>query len=94
MATIRQQIIALLQGEDVNALEISQLLSIREKEVYEHLDHINRTLSSQGKRLLVRPYACLKCGFSFKDRHRFTRPGRCPRCKGGHISMASYHIED
>jgi hypothetical protein len=94
LATIRQQIIALLQGEDVNALEISQLLSIREKEVYEHLDHINRTLSSQGKKLLVRPYACLKCGFSFKDRHRFTRPGRCPRCKGGHIGMASYHIED
>ncbi|MCJ7601262.1 MAG: transcriptional regulator [Desulfobulbaceae bacterium] len=94
MATIRQQIIALLSNEEVNALEISQLLSIREKEVYEHLDHISRTLSSQGKRLLVRPYACMKCGFLFKDRHRFNRPGRCPRCKGGHISMASYHIDD
>ncbi len=94
MATIRQQIIALLHNEEVNALEISQLLSIREKEVYEHLEHIRRTLSSQGKRLLVRPYGCMKCGFLFKDRPRFTRPGRCPRCKGGHIRMASYHIED
>jgi predicted Zn-ribbon and HTH transcriptional regulator len=94
LATIRQQIIALLCNEEVNALEISQLLSLREKEVYEHLEHISRTLASQGKKLLVRPYACMKCGFSFKERHRFTRPGRCPRCKGGHISMASYHIED
>lgn len=94
MATIRQEIIALLSTDEVNALEISQLLSIREKEVYEHLAHISRTLSSQGKMLLVRPYTCMKCGFAFKDRHRFNRPGRCPRCKGGHISMASYHIEN
>ena len=32
--------------------------------------------------------------FLFNDRHSFKRPGRCPRCKGGHISMASYHIDD
>jgi hypothetical protein len=93
LATIRQEIIALLRREEVNAREISQLMSIPEKEVYGHLDHISRTLSSQGKRLLVEPYACLHCGFSFKDRYRFKRPGRCPRCKGGHIRMASYHIE-
>ncbi|MBI5558817.1 MAG: transcriptional regulator [Deltaproteobacteria bacterium] len=93
MSTIRREIIALLGDNELNALEISQALSIREKEVYEHLDHINRTLTAQGKRLLVRPYTCLGCGFSFADRHRFNRPGRCPRCKGGHIRMASYFIQ-
>lgn len=92
-ATIRQQIIDLLTQDELNAIEVSQYVSIREKEVYGHIQHIKRTLSSSGKRLLITPYACLSCGYYFKDRKRFDRPGRCPECKGGHIRMASYHIE-
>jgi len=92
VGTIRQQIIALLSEQEVNALAISQLLSIREKEVYDHLAHIRRSLNKQGKKLVVTPCFCLKCGFRFKDRHRLTPPGRCPRCKESHIGMASYRI--
>ena len=94
MSTIRQQIIDLLRSEEVNALEISQLLSIREREVYDHLEHISRTLMVRGKKLLVSPYTCMKCGYVFRERQRFTRPGRCPQCKGGHIRMASFAIAD
>ena len=94
MATIRQQIISLLNNDELNAIDISQLLSIREKEVYEHLEHIKRTLTAHGKKLHVRPYTCLACGYIFKDRRRFNRPGRCPSCKGGHIRMASYFVSD
>lgn len=93
MPTVRQQIIALLEEEDLNALDISQSLSIREKEVYEHLAHIKRSLAAQKKKLLISPYQCLACGYLFKERSRFNRPGRCPHCKGGHIRMATYHIE-
>jgi hypothetical protein len=28
----------------------------------------------------------------FKDRTRFTKPGRCPRCKGGHLEQPRYEI--
>lgn len=93
MSTIRQQIIALLSEEQVNAKDISQSLSIREKEVYEHLEHINRSLNASGRKLLVQPYTCLHCGYIFKERDRFKRPGRCPRCKEGHIRMATYRIK-
>jgi predicted Zn-ribbon and HTH transcriptional regulator len=92
MPTVRQQIIDLLSVEELNAMEISQAVSIREREVYDHLAHISRTLASQGKRLVVSPYTCLSCGFTFEGRHRITRPSRCPRCKGGHIRMASYRV--
>lgn len=93
MATIRQQLIELLQNQEVNARDISQILSIREKEVYDHLEHINRSIRTKGQKLLVSPFQCLGCGFLFKDRYRFDRPGRCPHCKEGHIRMATYRIE-
>ena len=38
MSTIRQQIIDLLQHEQMNARDLSQTLSIMEKEVYPHLE--------------------------------------------------------
>ncbi len=74
-------------------MEISQGVSIREKEVYEHLEHISRSLAASGKKLRIQPYACLSCGYVFKVRNRFKRPGRCPQCKESHIRMATYHIE-
>ena len=92
MQTIRQQMIELLAREEMNAREISQALGIREKEVYEHLPHIGRTLAAQRKRIIVQPFQCLTCGYVFEERRRFTRPGRCPQCKNSHLQSASYRI--
>ena len=66
MQTIRQQIIDLLREQEFNAREISQVLHIMEKEVYDHLEHIDRTIGRQGLKLVVQPYACLSCGFTLK----------------------------
>lgn len=56
MSTIRQSILSLLQGQDLSAREISQIVGIREKEVYDHLTHIARSAAVKGK-LIVQP-AC------------------------------------
>jgi hypothetical protein len=90
--SIRQQIMDLLSEEALNALEISQAVGIGEKEVPLHLEHIIRTLGKQGKKLLITPFTCLGCGYSFTDRKRLQRPGRCPSCKESHIKMATYTI--
>lgn len=82
----------LLSEEELNMLEISQAVGVGEKEVPFHLEHIIRTLGKGDKRLHVSPFTCLGCGYSFKDRKRLQRPGRCPRCKGSHIKMATYRI--
>ena len=92
MKTVRKAIIALLREEELDALELSQILSIREKEVYEHLPHIARTLAAAGEKLIVTPYRCLNCGYTFRERSRLNRPGRCPHCREGHIQMARYRI--
>ena len=92
MPTIREQIIELLKEEQHNGIELSQYLSIQEKEVYEHLDHVSRSIKREGLKIEVDPYHCLDCGYSFKKRNRFDRPGRCPECKGSHIRMATFKI--
>lgn len=92
MQTVRQRIIALLSESEYSARDISQALRIREKEVYDHLSHIARTLTSQKRELKVTPAQCLQCEYVFGDRKRFTGPGRCPRCKGEHIQEPKYRV--
>ncbi|MBT8367662.1 MAG: ArsR family transcriptional regulator [Deltaproteobacteria bacterium] len=92
MPTIRQQIIELLTDEEMDARDISRAVGIKEKEVYEHLTHIARSLAARGGKLTIRPSECLQCGYVFKDRRRFTRPGRCPRCRKSHLINPSFKI--
>ena len=93
MSTTRQEIISLLTGGEYGAKSISKLLRISEKEVYEHLDHIGRSVKSRKMKLKITPALCLECGFRFEDRNRFTSPGKCPKCKGEHIQDPEYSIE-
>lgn len=92
METIRQQMIVLLTKNEMNARELSQAIGIREKEVYEHLPHIARSVAVQKKKLIIHPVRCLTCGYVFKDRKRFTRPGRCPSCRKSHLDEPKYRI--
>jgi transcriptional regulator len=90
--TTRQKIITLLTGDAQTALGLSQTLKIREKEVYDHLSHIRRSLVAQQKRLRIEPAQCLECGYVFQDRSRLTKPGKCPRCRGTHIQDPRYRV--
>jgi predicted Zn-ribbon and HTH transcriptional regulator len=92
MLTLRQRIIELLTDHEMDARELSREVGIQEKEVYAHLPHISRSLAAKGSKIMIRPSECLKCGFVFEDRRRFTRPGRCPRCRDTHIINPSYRI--
>jgi predicted Zn-ribbon and HTH transcriptional regulator len=94
MQTVRQRIIELLSEGEMDARELSREVSVREKEVYDHLTHIARSLAAKGSTLKIRPARCLSCDYEFKDRRRFTRPGRCPRCKQSHLQSPSFYIND
>lgn len=79
MSTLRQAIKELLQEETLSSLELSQRLSLSEKEVLEHLSHIARA-PGPGYRFQMTPAVCKHCGFAFKKRDRLTTPSRCPLC--------------
>jgi len=92
--TIRRQMIDLLSEEEMTDRDLSQALGISEKDVYAHLSHIARTLASRRKKLRMTPIRCLSCGYVFRERKRWTRPGRCPRCKDSHIQRPAYAVVD
>ncbi|MCF8051052.1 MAG: ArsR family transcriptional regulator [Desulfobacterales bacterium] len=92
MTTIRQEMIRLLEEDPRDARELSQILGIKEKEVYEHLAHVAKSVKAQKKKLTVLPFSCLTCGFVFENRRRFTRPGKCPRCRDSRVEYPLYKI--
>jgi predicted Zn-ribbon and HTH transcriptional regulator len=92
MATTRMVITGLLEKRSLTALELSRLAGVKEKEVYQHLSHIEKSAKAKGNRLKINPYSCLSCGFRFKDRKRYHPPSRCPVCKEERISNAIFEI--
>lgn len=91
--TIRQQIISALTGHTLSGKEISAEARIPEKQVYDHLEHIQKSLSRGDHQLTVTPAECLKCGFVFKKREKLKTPGRCPLCHSEHIQESLYSIQ-
>ena len=92
MQTIRKQMVILLTQKEMSARELSQTIGIQEKEVYDHLSCIARSVSAQRKKLIIQPSRCLVCGYIFEKRKRFTPPSRCPNCKRTHLKRPTYRI--
>ena len=90
--TIRQEIIDELENNALTARDISQKIGILEKDVYHHLTFIEKTVKHQKKRIHFEPYYCMNCGFQFKNRKTFKRPGKCPGCRNGRIAPAVFQI--
>jgi len=91
--TVRREIIDLLMDSEHSAREISARLGIREKEVYEHLEHIRRSVKAQKRKLVVVPARCLSCDYVFEERRRLSKPGRCPNCRATHLADPGYFIK-
>lgn len=72
--------------------ELSQTLGISERDLYDHLEHLARSLPHAGERLIVDPARCLGCGFEFEDRTRLKKPGKCPSCKSTRIAPPRFGI--
>lgn len=89
--TVRQRIIETLKAGMVTAKDISKAVGIREKEVLEHLPHVAMS-AGRTMRLVVEPSVCVKCGFVFKKRERFTTPSRCPICRSEEITETRYGL--
>jgi predicted Zn-ribbon and HTH transcriptional regulator len=100
--TVRQRIITLLEdqgpgnhgpgGGPLSALEISGYVGVAEKEVYEHLVHIQRSVNKSGDRFKTIPAECRQCGFVFRKRERLKKPGRCPVCRSESIQEPLFSI--
>jgi len=100
--TIRERIIKLLMEAQrpLSASEIASILGLpagSEKEVYEHIRHIAKTVRrTSGGKLAVYmvPPQCKKCGYTFKDLDKPRKPSRCPRCNSQWIDPPRFYIAE
>lgn len=93
--TVRQRIIeALKAGDMLSARDISRAVGIREREVVEHLPHIERSIKAHGRPMtfVVEPSRCLACSFTFSKRGRLKTPSRCPVCRSEEITETRFGI--
>lgn len=90
--TFRQALKTLLLAEDRSLRELSQLLSLPEKEILAHLEHLAKA-PGPGCRFVLIPAHCRKCGFIFAKRTRLTTPSRCPRCRQTTIARPRYALK-
>ncbi|MDI6744978.1 MAG: hypothetical protein QMD07_06335 [Thermodesulfovibrionales bacterium] len=91
--TIRHKIISVIENQTLSAKEISGNVGIPEKEVYEHLGHIQKTVNTKDAHLVITPAECTKCGFVFRKRERLKKPGKCPICRGESIHEPLFWIK-
>jgi len=89
--TPRQAIKEILTGQELSLREISQRLSLSEREVLDHLEHIARNPGT-GLTFRLTPSVCKGCGFVFKKRERLSTPSRCPLCKGESLSRPRFAL--
>lgn len=90
----RQAIREALTHGPVSLRELSGAVSLSEKEIAEHLPHIEKSAKRAGQKYCVEPSKCAKCGFSFEGRSRAKTPSRCPKCKNERIRAARFWLED
>ncbi len=91
--TIRRYIAALLEEHTLSARDLAQFGRVPEREVYEHLEHIRKSLHGKPKELSVLPARCQSCGFEFRKRGRLAKPGKCPQCRSALILPPLFRIE-
>jgi len=86
--TPRQALLAALCDIPRTARELSPLAGLAEKEIYGHLEHLQRSHAG----LKIEVASCLKCGFRFEKRGRLNKPGHCPLCKSTRIDPPRFSL--
>ncbi len=94
LETARRRILHLISERPRSAKELSADVRIPEKEVFGHLDHLRKSLHREGRRVSVTPAECHACGFVFRKRERFEKPGRCPVCRGESVSDPRFSVAE
>jgi hypothetical protein len=93
--TKRQELLRLLREGRWTSRELADRLDIPERDVEGHLPHIVRSLARTPQvAFLIEPSTCEGCGFRFRTRTRFTRPGRCPHCRSEDITPPRFEITE
>ncbi len=88
----RQSLVAALERGPSSLRELSQAVGLPEKEIAEHLPHIERSAKRAGQRFVIEPARCHRCAFTFEERTRAKTPSRCPACKNERVAPPRFSL--
>lgn len=92
VATWRDALYRVLREGPQTIRELSILIGAPQKELLDHLAHLERSLAHTEEQLRVDPAYCLACRFEFEERKRLAKPGRCPACKSTRIALPRFSL--
>lgn len=90
--TTRQRIIDALRDEPSTPRELSKQLGVPTSAIYDHVQHVARSLENDPEKLLVAPPECTECGFSGFD-NPLSAPSRCPECRCERLAEPQLLVE-
>lgn len=91
-STVRAKLRGELLPGFASAKQLSMRLGVPERDIAQHLLHLDKSIRRDGERLEVAPATCLSCGFVFRKRDRLTRPTGCPMCRGERIDAPRFRV--
>ncbi|MFW9994315.1 MAG: transcriptional regulator [Candidatus Odinarchaeota archaeon] len=92
--TRREEMIKLLREQLMTVTDLSTVFEMSPKEVARDLEHVSKTIRRSGSRFYQQPARCLSCNYVFKNRKRFTKPHKCPKCRSTYVEEAMFKIGD
>lgn len=90
--TTRRRLADQLRESPATPSELAAEFDLTPDAVLSHLEHVARSVESDGGRLLVAPPACRDCGFDDFD-DLLNRPSRCPSCKSESVTEPTVAVE-
>lgn len=90
----RERLQQQLSAEPLSVRSLSQSAGLAERDVLDHLQHLQKSMKIKRRRLVVTPAACLDCAFTFHKRERLARPGKCPVCRSTRISEPLFAVAE
>ncbi|WP_248896563.1 transcriptional regulator [Haloplanus halobius] len=91
-STTRERIVAALRDDSATPSALSTRVGTARSAVYDHLEHVARSLSDADEELLVAPPTCQDCGFDAFD-DPVNHPSNCPDCRSENVSEPVFRID-
>lgn len=93
--TLRQSLINCLESASrpLGYRDLSVMLGVSEKDLPAHIQHVAKSLRSQGRELIIIPASCKTCGHEFDKRRKVTKPSRCPKCRSERIDPPLFTLQ-
>ena len=93
MQTRRKEMIALLEQQKMTARQLAERFEVEVPDILEDLKHIAQTIKATHKKLKEQWAVCNICGFVFKEREKFSRPSKCPKCRSEGTTEPVFWVE-